>query len=371
MARKSSRVAWAGALLASACNAEPPPKAAEPSFRVDLPPATPAAALAPPSSPPSSALRPEPLRPPADPACILHAEAFPLEYTKLALGPGRAPYVELNVARGVADVAVGEGESPVVHVSTRTKAVVLEGVVSGPLALHPARPFLATPHFAPGPEAPTALVSAKSGALRLKIEAPAALTFADGRGIVAERPCADVGLLKTRFDPLLAFPSRVAKRRALSKSKLVPLFDGPQGKRVASLTVRDVLELDVFEERAGHALVRTKLEGGAVEGWASAADLAPFEPGVAYGTGAAGGIRPDRHEASARRARCDRDVPLVARQGEERATVGRVLTGAVMHLVTGPREGYVGVSVEGAGVFVADGARLEVAEADVAGCPAD
>lgn len=368
MARKSSRVVWAGALLASACNAEPPPKAAEPSFRVDLPPATPAAVVAPAAPSPS---RPEGVRAPAAVACTLHAEAFPLEYAKLALGPGRAPYVELNVARGVADVAVGEGEPPLVHVSTRTKAVVLEGVVTGPLPLHPARPFLATPHFAPGPEAPAVLVSAKPGALRLKIEAPSALTFADGRGIVAERPCADVGLQKTRFDPSLAFPSRVAKRRAITKGKLVPLFDGPQGKRVASLTVLEALELDVFEERAGHALVRSKLAGGAVEGWVSAADLAPFAPGVAYGTGGAGGMRPDRHEASARHARCDRDVPLVARQGEERATVGRVLAGALMHLVTGPREGYVGVSVEGSGIFVADGARLEVAEADVAGCPAD
>lgn len=364
------------ALLASAalsCSPAPAP-APEAPFKVVLPPPTP---VSPESSAAAGAAgeatpRPEGVKPPTEIACKLHAIAFPDRPIALAVAPGKPAYADLKVGVGEADLIVGVAErAPPIFVATRTSAVALDGYANG-ATLRPARPFLATPSLAPRGEAALTVVGAKDGKLALELALPSTVSIPQGAKLSFERPCEDVAA--GRVDAAYGeapFAEKKAKKKARPRGATVTLLDRAGGSKVATVTVDSSQIVDVFDERAGHALARITLPELVVQGWAKASELAPFEAAGVSATATSGGLRPDKNKRGNRIVRCTKEVPLVARRGDDRVTVGRVLASQRLHLLPELREGFRAASVEASGMFPSDGVELEVALADVAGCTPD
>lgn len=372
MSRRSALVGLlSSAALACGPAPAPPPEA---PFKIELPPPTPV-------SPASSAAagigadatpRPEGVHPPAEVACKLHATAFPDRPISLSSAPNKPAYAELKLGVGEADVVVGVAErSPPVFVATRTGAVALDGYASG-ATLRLARPLLATPNLAPRGEAALAIVAAKEGKLALEVALPKTVVVPQGAKLSFERSCEEVaaGRVDAAFgDP--PFSEKKAKKKAEPRGTVLTLLERPGGTKVATVTVERSQVVEIFDERAGYALARVTLPDLAVQGWAKATELAPLEAAAASATAMSGGLRPDKNKHGNRIVRCTKEVPLVARRGDERVTVGRILPSQRLHLLPELREGFRAASVEASGMFPTDGVELEVALADVAGCTPD
>ena len=371
----------------------PPPVTPTPIVVVDV---------APPRPPARVAIEP-PLRPldlPAHPTCVLHGD--PIEEPRplpLRLHPGGPPFAFARPARGdVHFFSMTEercrtpiqcrayGGNAIAEVDVRASSGVRASptphlralVASEDVDVYSQRPlFMASGVVSPKAETPLSVEFVSQSTLVFRLDDPAVHLAADmGPGspeITREGGCGDVALSPHRppFVPLAArVGARVLARAGLAGQGPLRLTvdQAPrEGSAVYELVVPPDRSLALLEARGRRALVRCELTDAWVVGWVDRSALAvPFAP-----PGVQAPVPPPATLPATTPAptvvRCDHDVPLEVRLGDERRAVGTAPAGTPLGIVAS--EGaYATVVFPSAEVVVAPGAAIRAETASVREC---
>ncbi len=254
-------------------------------------------------------------------------------------------------------------EDPVLDVDAG--GVVFRAYVdASAIDLHPARAIVFSEGIVPQPSAIFSFGEGAPDAVQVSLTLPAAL---GGAVVTRTRPCADLALVTTPFDPLGALGGNGKGRKAaLRKASPVTLSSVPGGAQGIEVRPRpnDDLRVTVLEEKKGQARVAWEIGNVVASGWIARALLGPVPE---YGMGSIGTIGVGSIGTRSGVVYCDHELRLVVELAGARATVGRIRPGT--GISRGANVGdYREVEIVGATVAKAPEARWLVERRAFEGC---
>ncbi len=367
-----------GALLFAACAPAP-----------STPPATPAAVVisarrpalepvdpGPPEEPRRAApLRryqegPPPVAFPTPAACVLKASSWrgARPVTELRFRAGGPVFA--RVASGAASLHLPPGPAAEAGLELEFDGLVVRGLVAPEaVALHAAKPLVLGGLAIPTPRARLAWTGARPGELTVT-HAPAAGVEVLAPPLTAPVRCDALSLDAVAFDPAAAAPEKKVDRPALLRLRRpISLSVDPAAAPAARLLARDDLdaEVTVIEIAGNKSRILWSRKEELIFGWVATSDLRPPNPGVGLGsvstTGSGAGFGRSVHSVA--RVTCPADVPVIAEAEDERATVGLIRAGTLIHVMTrgGPESKIVvapgGIQMATPAELLADAERLK------------
>jgi hypothetical protein len=362
------------ALLFFVACAEAPPApivAVSPSPPIASSPPPAQEVVAPP--PPSDAPRDPPtIALPVDVACALTTTGW----------RGTTSSTEIRVADGGPIFATVVSGAARLHlpIGSTARGAVLEvadnllavrGHVAGvDVWLHPAKAFVMGGAVVPLGDANLVWSAAKAGVVVATFEPREGITLTPP-SLTQDVPCDALSLDSTTIEATTVVPGSTSEKWGLMRlSPAVPLSLVAGGPPLATLAASSPFDskVTVMETAGKSARIFWERENSAIFGWVPTSALTfPSKLPIGHGSGSGSGSGLGGSTHPAYRVICPDDVTAIVDIGGERWTVGRILAGSKINVMS-TKGDYRPVLMRGTGIQIADGAQLIVQAARIAGC---
>lgn len=293
--------------------------------------------------------------------------------TELRVRAGGPVFARARTGKATLHLPVGNAADGAVLEIADAALAVRGHVAAEAIALHPARPFVLADAVIPLGEARLEWASAKAGAVGVTFDPHEGITLA--RPPVAEDvPCDALSLDDSPIDATVALPGapKNGKEGLLRAGRPVPLSLTAGGAVIATLTAQAGIDARIMVLGAAGANTRIlwTRDRSAIFGWVPTAQLefpGKMPEGIGFGSGSGSGTLAGTHALY--RVICADDVTATVELGGERWTVGRLLAGAKIFVLSEEAEGYRTVQVHGGSIEIPIDVRLMALDAQLAECP--
>jgi hypothetical protein len=322
--------------------------------------------------------------------CTLKTELFRpfAEYPVRASGT-TPPYLRVGTTSAVglarfelrADLAIPADEDMPFSLRLVSAPAELHGLVDRTFPLYAGGPLALGAFASALPHTELRVIKATALEVEAEVQLGESVEVVAGP-LRARGPCGLFAIERRDFLPTDVIPGakwKTTPGAMLKTGRKIPVTTLPVGEPVARIRVlpTDNAAVAVFEKEKGRAHIGWFGSVVMIHGWIPAADLEPLPDagapgalGAAPADAGAGKPAPSAAPSAApagERLTCPTAVPLVARTGESRTTVGTLRAGGAFEVVSRDKE-WAEVRVHVPLVTITEGTRLLVRESDLAAC---
>jgi hypothetical protein len=318
--------------------------------------------------------------------CTLKTELFvPLVEHPVRASGSTAPYVKVGTP-GIlglqrfdlrADLALPGDEDLPFSLRLLSGNAELHGFVERTFPLHAGGPLALGAFAAALPHTELRVLRATALEVEAEVQVGESVEVV-GEPLRARGPCGLFAIERRDFMPTEVIPGAKWKNTPGAKLKLgrkIPVTKLPAGEAVVRIQVKenDNPAVAVFEREQGRAHIGWFGSIVMIHGWVAASDLDPLtDAGApAADAGAPAAKKPTTttpvSPVASERLSCPAAVPLVAKVGDSRTTVGTLRPSGTFDVISREKD-WAEVRVHIPLVTVTEGTRLLVRESDLAAC---
>jgi hypothetical protein len=274
----------------------------------------------------------------------------------LVIGPRARLHLPVGPSSAGAGIEIEDG------------GISLRGFLSGDaFALHPGKPLILGGYAIPTAFADLSYTEAREGQVAITYEIGPGV---EGEPLGASVPCSDLTVDFAGFEATAALGDvSKAKDQQLRVGHAIELRAQPGGNVVARLHAKDDDDsvVQVLQTSGRSKRILWWRNTAVVFGWVAASEIRPLSVALlGYGTGRGSPLLP-RSAAILEVLRCDRDTPLFAEAGGQRAKVGSVKGGTALEVLSREGDSW-SVQPQSKRIAAAPPARLFASAFDLARC---